>query len=281
MMTRHLPKSLLLPLFAVAVFLVACSDTDATDSAPGSGQGGVDTSVSGSDGEATPSNGAILVSSSAITGHEGHILLVFGPGTESEICAAIDSDPWTLPEEPLTDRGVDADPCSGDTGNTVFGPGEHAVTASIFDPGSQTPLASTAALAQVVDGDVQIELDGGALSGAAEGDPGRILVTVSEITGQAGKMLMVLGQNNAASLCVVIDADPWTLSTPTAMTELPGADSGPCGEGTPEVSFPAGGAALTAAVLVPGSQSADVTTPLIITVDGDALAAIDGAKLSG
>ena len=101
----------------------------------------------------------------------------------------------------------------------------------------------------------------------------------SEITGQQGKILIVLDRANAASLCATIDADPWMLETPGALRELPG-DGGPCDAAGPEVSFPAGDTVLTAAVVVPGSQQADASTPVLVAVDGDVTATIDGALLS-
>lgn len=234
-----------------------------------------------SSGEALPATGRILVSSSPITGHQGHVLLVFGPNNESEICAPIDGDPWTLEETALTVRTADADPCTGSISDAQFGTGEHAVTASIFVPGSRDPVASTAALVDVRDGDGRLEVDGSKLSEATTGDPGRITVTVSEITGRAGKVLIVLGQNNAGSLCAMIDADPWVLPGPATLQELPGDDGGPCGEGTPEVVFPAGDTKVTAVVVIPGNPSAEATLETIITVDGDSTVAIDGAQLSG
>jgi len=240
-----------------------------------------DVPVPESRGEALPATGRILVSSGPITGHEGHLLLVFGPHNESEICATIDRDPWTLGERALTDRKADSDPCSGSMTNTLFGPGEHTVTASIFAPGSRTALIGTAAQVELVDGDVQLLLDGSKLSSTTTGDSGRISVTVSEITGQAGRYLIVIGQNNAATWCAAIDTDPWAMPTPATLREMPGGDGGPCGEATPEVFFPAGDTRVTAAVVIPGNQSPEATLETIVSVDRDVTVAIDGARLSG
>ncbi len=286
MRLRNQPKVLLLSLFVV-MLLVACSDDG---DAGGDVTSTTDTTVSvvdaaatdsGAVSEAMPATGRILVSSTPITGHVGHTLLIFGPNNRSEICATIDSDPWTLGEVALTDRTADSDPCTGSMSETVFEPGEHAVTASIFTPGSRTAMTSTAALIEVIDGDVQLQLDGSKLSATTTGDPGRINVTVSEITGQAGKVLIVLGQNNAGSLCAMIDADPWALPTPGALRELPGGDGGPCGEGTAEVLFAAGDTRITAAIFVPGSQTPEATMDMVVPVDGDITVTIDGDRLSG
>jgi hypothetical protein len=288
------PGALVLPLFVV-LLLGACSDdggagddtTSTTSTTGGIVIATTDTTgaeatsaAEDSGGEEIPATGRILVSSTEITGHAGEALFIFGPNNESEICAAIDSDPWTLSEAALTDRTADSDPCSGSMTDTVFTPGEHAVTASIFTPGSRTPAISTATLVELVDGDVQLQIDGSKLSGTTAGEPGRITVTVSEITGQAGKIFMILGQNNAGSLCAMIDADSWALPTPGALTELPGGGGGPCGEGTPEVAFPAGDTRLTVAVVVPGNSSPEASIDMVVPVNGDITVTIDGGRLS-
>lgn len=259
--------------------LAACSDGGGE--ATSTTRGAAEDATTGSLGEAVATTGRILISSTAITGHNGETLLIFGPNNESEICAAIDSDSWTLEEAALTDRAADSDPCTGAMSDTDFPPGEHAVTASIFTPGSRTASVTTAALVEMVAGDVHLQLDGSKLSGATSGDPGRISVTVSEITGQAGKILIILGQNNAGSLCAVIDADAWALPTPGVLAELPGGDGGPCAEEAPAVVFPAGDTRLTVAVVVPGNPSAEPSIDLIVTVDGDVTVTIDGTRLSG
>ncbi len=45
-----------------------------------------------------PAPGRILVSSSAIMGQKGKLLIVFGPKSSSQVCALIDSDDWSLSE---------------------------------------------------------------------------------------------------------------------------------------------------------------------------------------
>ena len=277
-------KLVLGPLFVVLLLLVACSDTDtAAEDLTEASEANTDNTAAGvveTGADSKPVLGRILVSSTAITGHRGHGLFVFGPTNESEVCATIDSDPWTLDATALTDRAADSNPCSGTLTDTLFEPGAHLVSASIFVPGSRTPSISTAATVEVIDGDAQLQIDGSSLSGTTTGDPGRILVTVSEITGQAGKIFMVIGPNNAGSLCAAIDSDSWTLPTPGALAELPGNDAGPCGDDTPDVLYAAGDTRVTAAVVVPGNSSADAMIELLVAVDGDVTAAIDGAQLS-
>jgi hypothetical protein len=103
-----------------------------------------------------------------------------------------------------------------------------------------------------------------------------------EITGQAGKILIVMGQNNAGSLCATIDDDSWALTVPGVLAELPGGgEGGPCGDGTPEVLFPAGDTRITVAVVIPGNPSPEATIDIVVPVDGDVTVAIDGGQLSG
>ena len=162
----------------------------------------------------------------------------------------------------------------------------HAVDAHQLAPGRALVLGGVEipfdrGLEGHSDGDVLLHLDGRELSGTTTGDPGRISVTVTDITGQEGRILMVLGQNNAGSLCAMIDADAWALPTPGALRELPGGDGGPCGEGTPETSFPAGDTRVTAAVVIPGNPSPEATIDIVVPVDGDVVVTIDGSELSG
>ncbi len=281
MRPRFHPTTLLLSLLALGL-LAACGDDG------GAGEGATGTIETNETVAATDSGaaevpaapGRILVSSTGITGHEGHALLVFGPNNGSELCATIDGDPWTLEAATLTDRSADSDPCTGTMNDALFEPGGHGVTASIFAPGSRTALVSTAAVVELVDGDAHLQLDGSRLSGTATGDPGSIIVEISEITGHAGRILIVLGQNNGGSLCASIDGDSWAMPTPRALTELPGGDGGPCGEGTPAVLFPPGDTRITAAVVIPGNPSAEATIDTVVRVDGDVTVTIDGSRLS-
>ena len=112
------------------------------------------------------------------------------------------------------------------------------------------------------------------------GGPGRILVTVSEITGQKGKILVVLAQGNIGSVCAMIDSNNWSMPSPTAMTQLPSGDAGPCGEGTPESTFQPGDQVVISSVFVPGTSDTPDTVQSIVTIEGDTTLALDGSALS-
>lgn len=235
----------------------------------------------GGDDDALPSPGRIVVTSSPVTGQQGKLLLIFGPANASEACAMIESDSWSLAELPLAERDPDSNPCGDRGADAVFEPGDYILTASVVVPGEQAAGATTAVPVELVDGDTVVQIDGSKLSGAVQaGDPGKILVTSSAITGQQGRLLIVVAQGNAGSVCAMIDSDPWTLTEAVAMTELPGGDSGPCGEHTPVVTFPAGDNVVTASIYVPGETQARATAQVLVTVDGDVTAAVDGSALS-
>ncbi len=263
--------------------LAGCSGGDASIETTTAGANVTEAREVGSD-DAPPTAGRILLSSSAITDQEGKLLVVLGPDNASRVCAAIDSDRWTLAETPLVDRVLVADsgPCDGATDDARFEPGEHFVTVGIVIPGNPVSEVTTVAAVELVDGDVSFEIDGSKLSEGVQkvGAPGRILVTMSEIRGQEGKILVVVAQGNAGSTCASIDADPWTMPAATAMTALPGPDDGPCGDGAGEVTFLTGDNLVTASIYVPGESVPRATTQLVLKVDGDVTAALDGSPLS-
>ena len=266
---------------AASTATVARTDATATTASedPTATTAAEDPTATTADASAAP--GRILVTSSAITGQDGKMLVVMGPDNASSMCARVDGDSWSLAEAPLTDRATEGPPCDDDETETTFEPGTHFVTATLFELGSQTPERTAAGTVTVVDGDAVVEIDGSKLSGtAAAGTPGRILVTSSEITGRDDTLLIALVQGNFGSSCVFIDSDTWDLSTPTAMTALPGDDGGPCGDGTPEVTFQAGDTVVTVAIIIPGQQAALASTQMLVTVDGDVELAVDGSLLS-
>ncbi len=263
----------------------APDDADSTgDSEDADGESDAATDGENEDGDSDgqePAAGRIVVTSSPISGQKDKILLVFGPANASEACARIEGDGWSLPETALRDRDPDSDPCSDLGAESMLDPGEYFLTVSVVVPGEQSASATASVPVRVVDGDARVEIDGSKLSGSVQaGDPGRILVTSSQITGQAGKILVVMGQGNAGSVCAMIESDSWSMPEPVAMTELPGGEGGPCGEHTPEVAFPPGDNVVTASVYVPGETSARATTQVLVTVDGDVTAAVDGTALS-
>ena len=225
-----------------------------------------------------PEDHRILVASTAITGRQGDLLLVSGPGNASRLCAAIDADPFTLSATALMEPSQDGNPCGAATPELRFVDGGYVLSAGVYVPGSQTPVAATAAAVQVAGADATAQLDGGKLSaGAVASSPGRILVAATAITGRQGKALLVTA--GGARACAMIDADPWTLSA-TAMTAMLN-DGNPCGAATAEFTFPGGDTVVNAAIFTPGSQTPEATTSAVAAVDGDVTVTVDGSALSG
>ncbi len=113
--------------------------------------------------------GKITVSSTAITGQEGKTLVVSavpagGGAGLARICAAITSDPFTLPPTVMTDPPAEPNPCGPPTPETVFVQGSYTITAGVYVGGSQTPDAETQMAAEITAGDISVDLDGAELS---------------------------------------------------------------------------------------------------------------------
>jgi hypothetical protein len=112
--------------------------------------------------------GTITLSSSAITGQSGKMLLVFampqgGTGPMARACVPITSDPFAVPSTVMIDVGAGQDPCSGSTPETKFPEGSYSVTAGVYVPGTQTAAVQTTQTVRV-SGDVTVKVDGAALS---------------------------------------------------------------------------------------------------------------------
>jgi hypothetical protein len=120
-------------------------------------------------------------------------------------------------------------------------------------------------------------------SPAAQGLAGTITVTSSPITGQSGKILLILATaasgGPVARACVSIDSDRFSVPS-TVMTDQP-ADDNPCGSPTAETIFSPGAYTVSAGIYQPpaqqpekeSTQTAQVTAgaPLQIALDGAAL----------
>jgi hypothetical protein len=112
--------------------------------------------------------GVISISSTAISGQSGKILLVFatpaGGGAQlARLCLPITSDDFTLSGAVLTDIPAGDDPCGGDTPETTFEEGAYDLVAGVYVGGQQTPEAETTLTGQVA-GDTTVEIDGSDLS---------------------------------------------------------------------------------------------------------------------
>jgi len=112
--------------------------------------------------------GTITVQSSAITGRDGKMLLVYATsptqgGQLAVACVPIVGDSFTVPATLLTDPPA-GNPCAGGTGTKVFADGSYTVTGGIYTPGSQVAEAQTSATVEVAGGGAVVSLDGADLS---------------------------------------------------------------------------------------------------------------------
>jgi hypothetical protein len=116
--------------------------------------------------------GTITVSSSAIHGQQGKVLVVVinDPGGASgSLCANIDSNAFVLAPAVLTQLPGGGGPCGGQTAEASFPQGSYQLAAGVYVGGSQTPEKRVQVTVDV-SGDSQVELDGAALSAALSGD---------------------------------------------------------------------------------------------------------------
>lgn len=152
--------SLLVVLGLVTLLLVtaACSGGDDVDA------------DSGDDGAAATAAaegpGTITLSSSAITGQSGKILLVFAQGGGQQmarVCTPITSDDFTLSATVMTEMPAGDNPCGDETSGFTFDEGTYSLTAGVYVGGQQTPEVSTT-FSVTVAGDTPAEIDGAALS---------------------------------------------------------------------------------------------------------------------
>ncbi len=150
--------------------LIAVVTTIAWRLAPSASAGGDFATGAGPDGDTlAQTGGRIIVSSSAITGQEGKALLTFaapaaGGAPLARACAIITSASFTLPPTAMTDLPAGQDPCGETTPETVFAPGSYTVVAGVYTGGSQTPDIQTETPVEVTDADVNVVIDGSALS---------------------------------------------------------------------------------------------------------------------
>lgn len=112
--------------------------------------------------------GTITLSSSAITGQSGKILLVFAmpegeTGPIARACVSITSNSFAVPSTVMTDMTSGQDPCSGSTAETTFPEGTYTLTAGIYVPGTQTAAVQTTQTVPV-SGNVKLKIDGATLS---------------------------------------------------------------------------------------------------------------------
>lgn len=153
--------SLLMAVAALLVVAVSCGGgSDNASSAT------VTSSLTATTAASGP--GAITLTSTAIQGRSGKILLAYaapagGGGQLARLCAGIDSDNFTLSATSMTDVPSGDDPCGGGTSQTTFAQGTYEITASVFTGGQQTPEAQVK-LNVEVKGNVTAQINGASLS---------------------------------------------------------------------------------------------------------------------
>jgi hypothetical protein len=157
-LTRTLALALVALLFLVAA--AACGGDDDDD---GGDEGGATSAAA-----TTPASGpgTITLSSTAISGQDGKVLLVFATSGQDRLaraCVPITSDSFEVTGVVMSDVPEGNDPCGGETPETTFEEGDYSLSAGVYVGGQQTPDAETT-LSVSVAGDVTAEIDGAELS---------------------------------------------------------------------------------------------------------------------
>jgi hypothetical protein len=157
-----LTRTLTLAIIALGVLLMAAACGDDDDDS--SGDDGAATSAAATTQASGP--GTITLTSTAISGQDGKVLLVFATsGSErlARACVPITSDSFEVSSVVMSDVPEGDDPCGGETPETTFEEGDYTLTAGVYVGGEQTPDAETT-LSVSVAGDTTAEIDGAALS---------------------------------------------------------------------------------------------------------------------
>lgn len=168
--TGRFARTALLALTVALVPLAAgCSD----DGDDGGTSGAAVTSTPDDTGAATTLGGSapgtITVATTAITGQNGKILLVFATSATQQgqlgvACIPITSDAFEVPSTPLSEVPA-GNPCAGGTATVAFPEGSYTITAGIYTPGSQTAEAEASMTIDIVgDGVGSLQFNGSALS---------------------------------------------------------------------------------------------------------------------
>jgi hypothetical protein len=110
--------------------------------------------------------GTITLTSSAISGQSGKILLAFvtsGSDRLARACVPINSDSLELSGVVMTDIPEGDDPCGAETPETTLEEGDYSLVAGVYVGGEQTPEAETTLSIQVA-GNTTVAIDGAELS---------------------------------------------------------------------------------------------------------------------
>lgn len=147
-----------LTALAVGVLLLgACSDDSSSKGAPPTSAAVADATTTTYGGDTA---GTVTVSTSAITGQSGKVLLIFVTGTTDGsqagvACVTIDADPFTMPPTMLTEVPAGGNPCAGGGAVAVLADGSYTLTAGVYVGGSQQPDAQMS---------IDVEMNGGAFT---------------------------------------------------------------------------------------------------------------------
>ncbi len=112
--------------------------------------------------------GTITVNSSAISGQQGKLLLLYAeadgkPGYIAQACIQITSNSFKAAETTLIDFKQGDSPCTGSPAQTRFPEGSYTITAGIIQPPAQSPEKKITQPVRVA-GNAKVSLDGSALS---------------------------------------------------------------------------------------------------------------------
>ncbi len=154
------------PIFCALPLLPALALTLAAAAACG---GDGDNGTEAGESPAPPQPATITVSSSAITGQENKVLLVFasaeGGGPMARACIRITSGDFSALATTLTDVPEGDDPCADSTAETVFPDGVYTITAGVYAPPAQQPSKEWTQTVEVSgQSPVEVEIDGAELS---------------------------------------------------------------------------------------------------------------------
>lgn len=115
----------------------------------------------------------VSVTTTAITGQEGKMLLIFaqpqGGGDTAVVCVTIETAFFETPVLQMKEMPAGGNPCEGGTPDASIPAGNTVLTAGVYVPGSQTPDKQVTATVDV-QSDRTWQLDGVAVSADTAGD---------------------------------------------------------------------------------------------------------------
>ncbi len=146
-----------LAALTLTMVLGACSDDKSSGSTGGASTVAADATTTTYGGDTA---GTVTVSTSAISGQSGKMLLIIATGTADGsqagvACVPIDADPFTMRPTMLTEVPSGGNPCAGGGAVAVLADGAYTLTAGVYVGGSQQPDAQMS---------IQFDMNGGAFT---------------------------------------------------------------------------------------------------------------------